>query len=108
MDDDDLLTLGVVAIVGIGAFLYLTGRIGSPYAQNQGGLFGGGGGVLDYAEVAPGVFAPVNAAGAVIGPQTSEPPASARIVSTVSSAGLATAGVIAAPGAASAAMIAIP
>jgi len=110
MDDDDLLPIVIAGIIGVGAYLYFTGRIGSPYAQNRGGLFGGGfpGAPLDYVEVAPGVYQPVTAAGAPAGPQTSAPPASARIVQAAGGAGLAVGGAIAAPGAVSAAAIAIP
>ncbi len=110
MDDDDLLLMAVVGVVGVGAFLYFTGRIGSPYAGQQGGLFGGYGSprTLDYAEVAPGVYQPVNASGQPQGPVTSAVPTGARIVQAASGAGLAVTGAVLAPGAVSAAAIAIP
>lgn len=113
MDDDDLLLFAVVGVVGVGAFLYFTGRIGSPYAARQGGLFGPGGGsspypTLDYVQVAPGVYQPVNASGQAAGPETSAVPAGARIVQAASGAGLAIGTAAAAPGALSAAAIAIP
>lgn len=110
MEDDDLLLLAVVGVVGVGAFLYFTGRIGSPYAGQQGGLFGGYGSpqTLDYAEVAPGVYQPVTASGQPAGPATSEVPTGARIVQAAGSAGLAIGTAAAAPGALSAAAVAIP
>lgn len=112
MEDDDLLTLAIVGVIGVGAFLYFTGRIGSPYAANRGGLFGGGfagpGPALDYVQVSPGVYQPVSAQGAPAGPQTSAPPAGARIVQAASGAGLAVTGAALAPGAVSMAAVAIP
>lgn len=109
MDDDSLLTVAIVGVIGVGAYLYLTGRLGSPYAANQGGLLGGlSRPPLDYVQVAPGVYQPVTASGAPAGPQTSAVPTGARIVQAAGGAGMAIGAAAAAPGALSAAAIAIP